>query len=278
MVVNEKLKEQDFENLLESILKNYGYDFRGYSKESFKRRTDRFMEMYKTGSMQDLEQLLINNEAVFEKFVQEITVNVTAMFRDPEFYKGLKEKVFPRLATYSEIKIWIAGCATGEEVYSLAILLKEADLYDKTQIYATDINQRSLKRAKEGVYSIMNMQEYTANYHNAGGTESFSDYYHAKFNSVMFDKGLRKNIWFGIHNLVSDKSFNEFNLIICRNVLIYFNLELQKKVIALFYDSLCHFGFLGLGNKESLLFSGKQEKFETINRAEKIYMLKGYFL
>jgi chemotaxis protein methyltransferase CheR len=194
------------------------------------------------------------------------------MFRDPAFYKSLRNNVLKRLATYPFIKIWMAGCATGEEVYSMAILFKEAGLLNRVLIYATDINQKSLQVAKEGVYPLENMKQYTSNYQKAGGKKSFSEYYMAKYDSVLFDKSLKQNIVFAAHNLAIDKSFNEFQLIICRNVLIYFNQKLQNNVINLFYESLCPFGFLGLGNKESLLFSDKKKQFEDIDRYEKIFM------
>jgi len=194
------------------------------------------------------------------------------MFRDPSFYKSLREKVLKRLATYPVVKIWLAGCATGEEAYSVAILLKEEGLLERSIIYATDINQKSLQIAKQGVYSLEGMKTYTSNYLNAGGKNSFSEYYKAKYGSALFEKSLSQNILFSPHNLATDKSFNEFQLIICRNVLMYFNQHLQDKVVDLFYESLCPFGFLGLGDKESLLFSGQKEKFEEIDRKEKIYM------
>ena len=203
-----------------------------------------------------------------------MSVTVTEMFRDPLFYKSLRKHIIKRLATYPFIKVWIAGCATGEEIYSIVILLQEEGLLSRSVIYATDINQKSLQVAKDGIYTVENMKSYTANYQKAGGTKSFSEYYKAKYNSVMFDKALKQNIVFAAHNLAVDKSFNEFQLIICRNVLIYFNQQLQNKVINLFYESLCPFGFLGLGNKESLLFSDARKHFEEIDNKEKIFMKK----
>jgi chemotaxis protein methyltransferase CheR len=216
--------------------------------------------------------VLLQEEKLLEEFIQEVSVTVTEMFRDPAFYKSLRAKVMKRLATYPFIKIWIAGCATGEEVYSIAILLQEEGLLSRSVIYATDINQKSLQMAKDGVYAVDNMKAYTSNYQKAGGTNSFSEYYKAKYNSVIFDKALKQNIVFAAHNLAVDKSFNEFQLIICRNVLIYFNQQLQNRVVDLFYDSLCPFGFLGLGSKESLLFSDKKKCFEDVDRREKIFM------
>jgi chemotaxis protein methyltransferase CheR len=216
--------------------------------------------------------MLLKDESVFVEFVQDLSITVTEMFRDPPFYKSLREKVIKRLATYPVIKVWIAGCATGEEVYSVAILLKEEGLLDRSIIYATDINQKSLYIAKEGIYSLETMKTYSENYLKAGGRELFSTYYRAKYNSVLFEKSLKENVVFSPHNLAADKSFNEFQLIICRNVLMYFNRNLQNRVLALFHDSLCHFGFLGLGDKESLLFSEKKDCFEETDKKEKIYM------
>jgi len=262
----------EFRDLLLAIRDRYGYDFTDYAESSVKRRIVRFMEMRKLSPLQRLSKIILEDEAVFEELVQEISVTVTEMFRDPLFYKSIREKVVKRLATYPVIKIWVAGCATGEEAYSIAILLKEEGLLDRAIIYATDINQKSLQTAREGIYGLEHMKKYTRNYMLAGGEQSFSEYYIARYNSVLFDKSLRKNIVFSAHNLSTDKSFNEFQLIVCRNVLIYFNQELQNKVIDLFYESLCSFGFLALGNKESLLFTNKKDSFEETDKKEKIYM------
>lgn len=266
------LDSKEFKELLESIRFVYGYDFTDYAEASVKRRMVHFMNTRKINSIDLLGKYLLKDEKIFEEFVQEVSVTVTEMFRDPLFYKSLRENVMKRLATYPFIKIWIAGCATGEEIYSIAILLKEEDLLNRSVIYSTDINQKSLQIAKEGVYTIENMKSYTHNYQKAGGKKSFSEYYKAKYNSVMFDKSLKQNIVFSAHNLAVDKSFNEFQLIICRNVMIYFNQQLQNKVINIFYESLCPFGFLGLGNKESLLFSEKKKYFDDVDKKEKIFM------
>lgn len=263
---------KEFKDLLESIRFVYGYDFTDYSEASVKRRIDHFMNTRKITALDQLGKLVLKDEKLFEEFVQEVSVTVTEMFRDPVFYKSLRQNVIKRLATYPFIKIWIAGCATGEEIYSLAILLQEEGLLNRSVIYATDINQKSLQIAKDGVYPVGNMKSHTANYQKAGGTKSFSEYYKAKYNSVMFDKSLKQNIVFSPHNLAIDRSFNEFQLIMCRNVLIYFNQQLQNKVINLFYESLCPFGFLALGNKESLLFSEKRKCFEEVDRKEKIFI------
>ena len=261
-----------YNDLLESIHLVYGYDFTEYSEASVRRRIDLFMSNRKIASIPSLKDMILRDERLLEEFIQEISVTVTEMFRDPAFYRNLRELVMKRLATYPFIKVWIAGCATGEEVYSVAILLKEANLLQRSIIYATDINQKSLVTAKDGVYPAQNMKLYTQNYQQSGGTRSFSEYYFSRYNAVMIDKSLKQNIVFSSHNLVVDKAFNEFQLVICRNVMIYFNQQLQNKVINLFYESLCMFGFLCLGNKESLLFSDKRKNFEEVDRKEKIFM------
>ena len=266
------INADDLHELLQSIRKLYGYDFTEYAEASVGRRIDHFMKGNKIGSFAQLRTLLLTDEKAFAHFVQEFTVNVTEMFRDPSFYKSLRENVLGRLATYPFIKVWIAGASTGEEVYSMAILLKEEGLLDRSVIYATDINQKALQAAKEGVFHIDLMKAYTNNYLKSGAKGAFSDYYIAKYDSALIDKSLRQNIVFSIHNLAIDQSFNEFQLILCRNVLIYFNQSLQNKVIRLFNESLCSFGFLALGNKESLLFSDNKKDFEEIDRRERIFM------
>lgn len=266
--------KSELKELLESIRFVYGYDFTEYAEASVRRRIDHFMKARKITTLETLAKMILKDEKLFEEFIQELSVTVTEMFRDPAFYKSLRENVAKRLGTYPFIKVWIAGCATGEEIYSMAILLHEEGLLNRSVIYATDINQKSLQVARDGIYPVANMKTYTSNYQKAGGARSFSEYYKSKYNSVMFDKTLKRNIVFAAHNLAVDKSFNEFQLIICRNVLIYFNQELQNKVINLFYESLCPFGFLGLGNKESLLFSNKRKHFEEIDHKEKIFIKK----
>lgn len=266
------IDSDELKTLLESVRKTYGYDFTEYAEASVRRRIAYFMAQHKIMSMEVLRDRLCKNENEFEQFIEEFTVNVTEMFRDPGFYRSLRDNVIPRLATYPFIKIWIAGCSTGEELYSIAILLKEEGLLDRSLIYATDINPKALRAANEGVYPMDIMKSYTQNYQKAGGKNAFSDYYIAKYGSVLLDKSLRQNVVFSIHNLATDKSFNEFQLVLCRNVLIYFNQDLQKKVINLFYDSICPLGFLGLGSKESLLFSGRQNNFNEIDRKERIFI------
>lgn len=263
---------RDYKKLLESIRVMYGYDFIDYAEASVRRRLMNFMMNRCIFSVESLGEMLLKDERFFEEFIQDLSVTVTEMFRNPGFYLCIRERIMRRLATYPVIKIWIAGCATGEEVYSIAILLREEGLLHRSIIYATDINQKSLQRAKEGIYPIESMQSYTDNYLVSGGKRSFSEYYVANYNSVLFDPSLRQNVVFSPHNLATDKSFNEFQLIICRNVLIYFNRQLQNKVIDLFYESLCPFGFLGVGDKESLLFYDRETRFEETDRKHKIYM------
>ena len=260
---------EEYSGLLESIRFIYGYDFTDYAESAVRRRIIHFMQHTNIETVDKLGKLLLRDEAFFEEFVQELSVTVTEMFRDPTFYKSLRHKLIKRLATYPVIKIWIAGCATGEEVYSMAILLKEEGLLERSIIYATDINQKSLHIAREGVYPVENMKAYTANYQKAGGTKPFSEYYKAKYNSVMFDKSLKQSIVFAPHNLTTDKSFNEFQMIICRNVLIYFNQQLQNKVINLFYESLCPFGFLGLGTKNRFSFLISKKTFRILTGKKK---------
>jgi chemotaxis protein methyltransferase CheR len=262
----------EYNQLLESVRLRYGYDFTEYAESSIKRRIIYFMNRKQVHDLAVLNEMLLKDEGDFEEFIQDLSVTVTEMFRDPDFYKKLREIVLQRLATYPFIKIWIAGCATGQEIYSMAILLKEEGLYDRSIIYATDINQRSLQVARQGVYPLEDMRTYTGNYLKAGGKNNFSDYYIAKYHAALFDESLKQNIVFSSHNLVSDKSFNEFQLVICRNVIMYFNQNLQNKVVDLLHESLCQFGFLALGNKESLLFSDKRNYFSETDRKDKIYM------
>lgn len=261
----------DILNLLE---RTYGYDFREYSRASIRRRVLRCMEISQVKNAYDLKYQLTNDRNYFNWFLEALTVNVTEMFRDPGFYKELREKVFPKLATYPIIKIWHAGCATGEEVYSVAIMLKEAGLFDRTRIYATDINPLNIEKARKGIIGLQHMKNYTQNYIYAGGTQDFSNYYSARYGNAIIRKELRETILFSQHNLVTDQAFNEFQLICCRNVLIYFNKNLQNRVIRLFYDSLSPMGYLALGTKESLLFTDMVSRFDVISPVNKIFRRK----
>ena len=271
----ETVQPEELKALLAAIREVYGYDFTDYAEASIKRRSLYFMNSRQIKTVSELSQMLLNDEGVFEEFVRNVSVTVTEMFRDPAFYASLRTQVIKRLATYPFIKVWVAGCATGEEVYSIAILLKEEGLLNRSLIYATDINQHSLHLARSGIFPMELMKSYTMNYHQSGGQRDFSEYYVAQHNAALFDRSLRNNVVFAPHNLASDQSFNEFQLILCRNVLIYFNQRLQNKVMNLFYDSLCPFGILGLGNKESLLFTDKQNRFDAIDKKQKVFIKMG---
>jgi chemotaxis protein methyltransferase CheR len=257
--------------LIEAIYKKYGYDFRNYSKASLKRR---IMHKFSQSGMDNLSAMqhrLLYDKSFFESLLLDLTINVTEMFRDPSFYCVVREKVIPVLKTYPFIKIWHAGCSTGEEVYSMAILLKEENLLENVMIYATDIDDRVLRIAREGIYPLDRIKEYTRNYQKACGEQSFSDYYTAKYEATIMDSSLKKNIVFSQHNLVTDGIFGEMNLIICRNVLIYFDKELQNRVLQLFHDSLIRRGILCLGSKESINFSKLKNAFQDYDGKEKIY-------
>ncbi len=263
-------ENEAFENLLNIIHHQYGYDFTQYSKASLLRRVNAFFTKTGLKSYDELSDRL-NEEQYFLFFVQEVTVNVTEMFRDVSFYKMLRENIIPILATYPFVRIWHAGCSTGEEVYSVAILLREAGILQKSILYATDINQDVIESARKGIFSARMMQKYSENYMASGGPNDFSVYYRANYNLAKFDETLSKKMVFSTHNLVSDSSFNEFQLIICRNVLIYFNKGLQARVLDLFDKSLQPLGFLALGSKESLRFSDIDSKYGQINAPEKVW-------
>jgi chemotaxis protein methyltransferase CheR len=265
------ITDNELQLLLASIRKQYGYDFSDYAQASLKRRVNIFFRARFNNEYQLLYEFVKHDPQVFAALLQTITVNVTEMFRDPLFYKALREKVLPELSTYPHLKVWHAGCSTGEEVYSTAIVLKEAGLLERTRIYATDINASVLEKAKQGVVPLRSMKEYTQNYLASGGTQMFSSYYRAQKDEAVFDASLKKNMVFALHNLAADQSFNEFNLIICRNVLIYFNKELQAKVIDLFHQSLCSLCYLALGTKESLLFSDVKKHYEPVDANMKIF-------
>ncbi|MBC8321428.1 MAG: protein-glutamate O-methyltransferase CheR [Bacteroidetes bacterium] len=264
----------EIELILEAIFNKYGYDFRNYSKAHVKRRLLNRLTASKLKSISELQHKILHESEFFEGLLRDLSINVTEMFRDPGFYLTMRKEVIPILKTYPFIKVWHAGCSTGEEVYSFALILKEEGLYDRTQIYATDFNHNVLDIAKKGIYPIDRIKEFTFNYQAAGGTQSFSDYYIANYNSVIYDQSLKKNIVFAEHNLVTDSVFAEVNLVICRNVLIYFNKELQNSVVNLFYESLVNGGYLGLGSKETITFTTKVDKFEVVNGDEKIYKKK----
>jgi len=257
--------------LLDAIYRKYGYDFRDYSNASIKRRILRRLSLSGLGNISEMQHKIIYDESFFTELLLDLSINFTEMFRDPSFYQTLRKKIIPKLKALPFLKIWHAGCATGEEVYSLAIVLKEEGLYDRTQVYATDFNETVIQKAKEGIYDIEKLKMYTHNYQKAGGLASFADYYTARYEYVLMKKLLKKNITFSDHNLVTDGVFGEMNMILCRNVLIYFSRELQNRVFRLFKESLRNGGFLCIGTKESIRFSNISDYFEDVSKKEKIY-------
>lgn len=261
----------EIELLLEGIHRLYGYDFRNYAMPSLRRRIWHSVHAESLHTVSSLQEKVLHDRDCFDRLVYNLSIPVTEMFRDPEVFKTFREKVIPILRTYPYIRIWHAGCSTGEEVYSMAIMLYEEGLYEKSRIYATDMNDRSLAKAKEGIFNIERMQLYTKNYLASGGTRSFSEYYTAKYNSVIFQPFLRKNMIFAEHNLATDGSFNEFNVIFCRNVMIYFDDKLRNQVHKLFHESLNHFGVLVLGSRESIHFTDFADCYEPMDMTEKIY-------
>lgn len=268
---NPNLFENEVEELILEINSRYGYDFSGYSRASVYRRIKRFLTNKNLVSLRNLKEQVFSDPYFFEGFLQEITVNVTEMFRDPSFFLSLRKNVLPILSTYPYIKIWDAGCSTGEELFSLAILLQEEGLLEKSRIYATDINQKVLKQAKEGIFPASQLPANTSAYYAAGGKKEFSSYYVSHYGSLKFSSNLIKNVIFYPHNLATDSSFNEFHLILCRNVLIYFTSELQEKVFHLFNKSLVKLGYLGLGKKETLSMSETNKSFNFVDKENRIY-------
>ena len=257
--------------LIEAIYLKYSYDFRDYSGASIKRRVHHALGQFECKTISALQERVLHDPGAFMQLLQLLTIPVSEMFRDPTHFLAIREEVVPLLRTYPSIKIWIAGCSTGEEVYSMAILLREEGLLDRTLIYATDINPRSLEKAKQGIFSLDNVRAYTQNYQGAGGRRSFADYYTAAYDYAMFDRTLCENVTFADHSLATDSVFSETQLVSCRNVLIYFNKKLQDRAFGLFHESLCHRGFLVLGSKETLDFSSFSTQFEPLVKQERIY-------
>ena len=268
---NTELEDIEIGLLLEGVYRAHGFDFRDYSRASIKRRILELMRFEKLDTVSAFQNKLLHDASCLDRFVLGLSVHATAMFRDPSFYSTFRRKAVPLLRTYPTVQIWVAGCSTGEEVYSLAILLQEENLYEKCRIYATDISPVVLRRARDGIFPLSAMREYTNNYHKAGGQHEFSDYYTAQYDSVIFNPTLRHNVVFSEHNLATDGSFNEFQVIMCRNVMIYFNKDLQARVHNLFYNSLSMFGVFGLGNKESLKFTPRAAFYQHINHNDKLY-------
>lgn len=268
---NCELQDIEIDLLLEGMYRAYGFDFRDYSRASLRRRLLELMLEAKLHSVSAFQDRLLHDRPSVERFLFGLSVHSTAMFRDPSFYMTFRKKAVPLLKTYPTVQIWIAGCSTGEEVYSIAILLREEGLYDRCRIYATDISEDALRKAKDGIFPLSSMRDYTSNYLLAGGKSEFSDYYTARYDNAIFASALKRNILFSEHNLATDGSFNEFQAILCRNVMIYFNKSLQERVHNLLYGSLSMFGVFGLGNKETLKFSPRADSYETLYGDDKLY-------
>jgi chemotaxis protein methyltransferase CheR len=261
--------------LVEAVYLKYNYDFRDYTGASQKRRVLAAMHAMECATVSSLQARVMHDPAAFAQLLQFLTIPVTEMFRDPDYYLAIRRQVVPFLETYPSLKLWVAGCSTGEEVYSLAILLKEEGLLERTLIYATDINPESLDAARRGVMPLDRMRLYTENYQKAGGKQAFSDYYTAAYGGALFERSLIENVTFADHSLATDSVFAETHFISCRNVMIYFNRRLQNRVLGLFHESLCHRGFLGLGSKESIDFSSYAQRFEPLARRERLFRKVG---
>ncbi|MDJ0763680.1 MAG: protein-glutamate O-methyltransferase CheR [Myxococcota bacterium] len=271
MRIDNDIENLEIELLLEAIFQRYGYDFRSYARASISRRIRQFLADSSCNTISEMIPRVLHDETFFVQLIRAFSITVTEMFRDPHVYASIRERVIPRLKTYPFIKIWHVGCATGEEAYSLAIVLKEEGLYDRATIFATDFNDMALAKAKEGIYSLEKAQKFTKNYQSAGGTDSFSSYYQAAYDSMAIAQTLKKNITFANYNLVTDQVFGEMNLIMCRNVLIYFDKSLQNRALGLFSDSLATSGFLCLGDKESLRFSDVSNNFAAVDAKNRIF-------
>ncbi len=270
-VKNKPLEHIELELLLEGVFRQYGFDFRKYALASLRRRISTAIQAEGLATISELQNKVLHDPDCMERLVLTLSINVTKLFRDPSFYIAFRQKAVPVMRTYPFIRIWHAGCATGEEVYSMAILLEEEGLYERARIYATDMNEAVVKKAQAGIFPMKSMKEYTANYQEAGGTRPFSEYYTAQYDSAILRPELRRNVVFSAHNLATDGSFNEFNVILCRNVMIYFNQVLQERAQTLFRESLVNFGILALGRKESLRASTHEEFFEPLDTGERLY-------
>jgi chemotaxis protein methyltransferase CheR len=266
-----EISETEIHQLLEIIYQRYHYDFRKYAPASLKRRLLQAMTHFNCTSLAQLQDTMLRNDSGFPRLLEYLTVQVSDLFRDPEFFLALRQQVLPLLATYPSLKLWVAGCSTGEEAYSLAILLAEEGLLERTRIYATDINDQSLRKAQSGIYSLDRMKQFTLNHRAAGGRGSLSDYYHASHGSAVMSPQLKQHITFADHSLATDSTFAEVQLVSCRNVLIYFDRELQDRALGLFNDALCRRCFLCLGTKESVRFSAYAHRFTELNSEQKIY-------
>lgn len=257
--------------LIDAIYLKYHYDFRGYAAASLKRRLRTAMDRFACQTLSQLQDRVVHDATIFPALLSFLTVQVSEMFRDPAYFRSLREQVIPRLRTYPWLKVWVAGCSTGEEAYSLAILLREEGLLARTLIYATDINAEALQTAEAGVYDVERIAGFTENHRKTGAHVSLSDYYTAAYGRAVFDQSLKKHIVYSDHSLATDCVFAEMQLVSCRNVLIYFNRELQDRSVGLFRDALCHRGFLGIGAKESLRFSSHAASFVEFVREDRIF-------
>jgi chemotaxis protein methyltransferase CheR len=269
--VPDKIEDLEIQLLLEALFQHYHYDFRHYARASIKRRLVQARDQLGFTSISALQDRVLHDPDMLPRLLGYLTVQVSEMFRDPSYFKALREKVLPHLRTYPSLKVWIAGCSAGEELYSLAILLREEGLYERTLFYATDINPDALSAAEAGLYPLDRIRKFTENHQKSGGKSSLSDYYTAAYGRAVFDKSLRDRVVFSDHSLVTDAVFAEMHLISCRNVMIYFDRALQDRAIGLFRDSLTRKGFLGLGSKESLRFSKHAAGFADFVPEEKIY-------
>ena len=269
-----EIEQVEIDLLLEAVFRRWGYDFRSYARASIERRVRQFLSGAGCASVSEMIPRVIHDEEFFTKLARYFSISVTELFRDPSVYRAVREQVVPLLRTWPHIKVWCAGCATGEEVYSLAIVLKEEGVYDRATIYATDFNDEALDHAREGVYEMGKLRDATRNYQQTGGKASFSEYYHARYDAAAMDAALKERIVFSTHNLASDAAFGEMHLVFCRNVLIYFNRELQDRALGLFTESLVHGGFLCLGTKEDIQFTNASGRYEVVDDKSRIYKKK----
>ena len=269
--VSDTLEELELRLLLEGVFQHYGFDFRDYAPSSLRRRVRHLMRDEDVSSISALQDRVLHDPAALSRLVYTLSVSVTSMYRDPGFFRAFRQQVVPVLRTYPVVRIWHAGCSTGEEVYSMATLLEEESLYERCRLNATDRNETALQKAAAGVFPLAAMRDHTSRYLAAGGHQSFSEYYVVRGREAVFHRRLRRNMVFAQHNLVTDRSFNEFNVILCRNVLIYFNRPLQERVHRLLYESLGRLAFLGLGSKETVQFTPFERSYQVIDPAHKLY-------
>jgi chemotaxis protein methyltransferase CheR len=275
IIVPQKTFDIEVQLLIDAIHRRYHHDFRQYAKASIKRRVRSAMVQFNCSTVSQLQDRILHDEGFFALVVDTLTVQVSDMFRDPEYFLALRQQVIPVLRTYPSLRIWVAGCSAGEEAYSLAILLDEEGLLERTTIYATDINSQALRIAASGIYNIERVSKFTLNYQKSGGKTSLSDYFTAAYDQAIFSKNLKKHIVFSDHSLATDHVFAEMQLVSCRNVLIYFERELQDRAMGLFREALCRRGFLGLGSKESLRFTAHAAAFQAIDAPNRLFQKAG---